>query len=80
MLAKVALFMSLIIMKKSSIGPLITSIILVLVAALFIFVFVSLNRLDKKIIAVQQEIIDNSGNVASIVNFINATTNDQTSN
>ncbi|NLZ74547.1 hypothetical protein GX917_01400 [Candidatus Falkowbacteria bacterium] len=72
--------MSLIIMKKTSIGPLITSIILVLVAALFIFVFVSLNRLDKKIIAVQQEIIDNSGNVASIVNFINATTNDQTSN
>gem|GEM_PF-1785859 len=67
-------------MKKTSIGPLITSIILVLVAALFIFVFVSLNRLDKKIIAVQQEIIDNSGNVASIVNFINATTNDQTSN
>ena len=72
--------MSLIIMKKTSIGPLITSIILVLVAALFIFVFVSLNRLDKKIIAVQQEIIDISGNVASIVNFINATTNDQTSN
>lgn len=66
--------------EKTSIGPLITSIILVLVAALFIFVFVSLNRLDKKIIAVQQEIIDNSGNVASIVNFINATTNDQTSN
>lgn len=65
-------------MKKSFVGPLITGIIMVLVAALFVFVFIMLNRMDKKIIAVQQGIVDNSAKISSIVNFINSATNAQT--
>ncbi len=69
--------MHLIIMKKSIVGPLVTSIVLVLIAALFVFVLISLNRMDKKILAVQQEIVDNSSKVSSIVNFINSANNEQ---
>lgn len=70
--------MHLIIMKKSFVGPLITGIIMVLVAALFVFVFIMLNRMDKKIIAVQQSIVDNSAKTSSIVNFLNSASNAQT--
>lgn len=70
--------MHLIIMKKSFVGPLITGIIMVLVAALFVFVFIMLNRMDKKIIAVQQGVIDNSSKTTSIVNFLNSASNAQT--
>lgn len=70
--------MYLIIMKKSFVGPLITGIVALLIAALFVFVFITLNRMDKKIIAVQQGIVDNSAKISSIVNFINSATNAQT--
>lgn len=65
-------------MKKSIVGPLITTIVLVLVAAMFVFFFVSLNRMDKKLIAVQQTIVDDSAKITAIVNFFNSATNAQT--
>jgi flagellar basal body-associated protein FliL len=64
-------------MKKSIVGPLITTIVLVLVAAMFVFFFVSLNRMDKKLIAVQQTIVDDSAKITAIVNFFNSATNAQ---
>lgn len=65
-------------MKKSFVTPLFTGIVLILVAAAFIFVYITLNRMDKKIITVQQSIADNSGKLTSIVNFLNSASNAQT--
>lgn len=65
-------------MKKTFVGPLITIIVLVLLAAMFIYFYISLNRMDKKITAVQQNIIDDSAKINAIVNFFNSATNAQT--
>lgn len=60
------------------IGPLLTIIALVIVAAMFVYFYVQLNRLDKKIIAQQTVISTDSGKITAIVNFFNANTNKQT--
>jgi flagellar basal body-associated protein FliL len=65
-------------MKKSFITPLITIIILVLLGAMFVYFYVTLNRLEKKITTVQTAIADDSGKISAIVNFFNANTNAQT--
>ncbi len=57
------------------IGPLLTIIALVIVAAMFIYFFIQLNRLDKKLIAQQTVIATDSGKISAIVNFFNANTN-----
>jgi hypothetical protein len=62
-------------MKKSMIGPLLTIIALVIVAAMFIYFYIQLNRLDKKLIAQQTVIATDSGKISAIVNFFNANTN-----
>ena len=65
-------------MKKSLVGPLITIIVVLLLAASFVYFYVSLNRMDKKITAVQQSIVDDSSKLTAIVNFFNSATNAQT--
>jgi len=65
-------------MKKSFVGPLITTIIVLLVAAMFVYFYISLNRMDKKITAVQQSVVDDSAKLTAIVNFFNSATNAQT--
>lgn len=65
-------------MKKSFIGPLVTIIILVLLGAMFVYYYISINRLDKKIMTLQQGIADNSNKTAAIVNFFNSNLNAQT--
>jgi len=65
-------------MKKSLIGPLLTVIALVLIGAMFVYFYVSLNRLDKKIMAVQTTTIEDSNKITAIVNFFNANVNAQT--
>ncbi|MFA5131409.1 MAG: hypothetical protein WC467_03200 [Patescibacteria group bacterium] len=62
-------------MKKSFVGPLITSIIVLLVAALFVYFYISLNRMDAKITAVQTSIVDDSTKLTAIVNFFNSAAN-----
>ena len=57
------------------IGPLLTIIALVLLAAMFIYFYVQLNRLDKKIVAEQTVISTDTGKISAIVNFFNANTN-----
>ena len=59
-------------MKKSFIGPLVTIIAMVLLIALFVYFYISLNRLEKKIMAVQTVISEDSGKITAIVNFFNA--------
>jgi len=65
-------------MKKSFVGPLITTIIVLLVAAMFVYFYISLNRMDKKITAVQQSVVDDSAKLTAIVNFFNTATNAET--
>lgn len=65
-------------MKKSFVGPFITIIILVVIAALFVYFYLSLNRLEKRSIAMQQVIAEDSNKIAAIVNFFNANANAQT--
>lgn len=62
-------------MKKSMIGSILTIIALVIVAAMFVYFYVQLGRLDKKIIAQQTVISADSGKITAIVNFFNANTN-----
>lgn len=57
------------------IGPLLTIIALVLLAAMFIYFYVQLNRTDKKIIAEQAVIASDTAKIGAIVNFFNANTN-----
>lgn len=64
-------------MKKSFVGPLITTIVVLLVAAMFVYFYISLNRMDKKITAVQQSVVDDSAKLTAIVNFFNSATNAQ---
>jgi len=65
-------------MKKTLIEPILTVIVLVLVGAMFVYFYMSLNRLDNKISAMQETIITDSGQITSIVNFFNANANAQT--
>jgi hypothetical protein len=65
-------------MKKSFVGPLITAIIMLLIVAMFVYVYISLNRLDKKIDAVRQVTVSDSAKITAIVNFFNSATNAQT--
>jgi len=62
-------------MQKSFIGPLITVIALVLIGSMFVYFYVSLNRMEEKVMAVQTAIAEDSSKITAIVNFFNANTN-----
>ncbi len=64
-------------MKKSFIGPLLTVIALALVLAMFIYFYVSLNRMEKRLTTVQTSLVEDSGKITAIVNFFNANANAQ---
>lgn len=65
-------------MKKSLIGPIVSVIIGLLIIAMFIYVHISLNRMDTKILATQQAISEDSAKISAIVNFFNTAQNAQT--
>lgn len=65
-------------MKKTLIGPILTVLVLVLVGAMFVYFYVSLGRLEKKFLAVQTVVVEDSNKITSIVNFFNANINAQT--
>lgn len=62
-------------MKKNLIGPLATVIIMIVLAAMFVYFYVSLNRLEKKMIAAQTTIVDDSAKINAVVNFFNSNLN-----
>lgn len=62
-------------MKKSLIVPIIGGIAALLIAAMFVYFYISLNRMDKQIIAIQQSAVDDSAKITAIVNFINSAQN-----
>jgi YbbR domain-containing protein len=59
-------------MKKKPFNSIVTVIALVLVGAMFVYFYVSLNRLDNKLKTVSTTIQTNSSKITSIVNFINS--------
>lgn len=65
-------------MKKTLIGPILTVVAIVLVGAMFVYFYISLNRLDEKLMTIQTTTIADSGKITSIVNFFNAGNNAQT--
>lgn len=58
-------------MRKSLVGPILTVIGVVLVAALFIYFYISLNRLEARVTAAQTEISTDYNKIQAIVSFIN---------
>lgn len=63
-------------MKKSLFGPIVGVIIGLLVVAMFVYVHISLNRMDKKIIEVQQTVVEDSAKISAVVNFFNSSQNE----
>ncbi len=65
-------------MKKSLIGPLLTIIGLALIGVMFVYFYLSINKIEKKLMAVQTSTIEDSSKITAIVNFFNANLNAQT--
>lgn len=65
-------------MKKTLIGPLLTVIGLALIGAMFVYFYLSINKLEKKLMAVQAATVEDSSKITAIVNFFNANVNAQT--
>jgi hypothetical protein len=65
-------------MRKNFIGPILGALALAAVAALFVYFYIQINRLDKKVIAVQTAVVQDSANIQGIVNFFNSNLNAQT--
>jgi len=62
-------------MKKISINVFLTVIVMILLAGMFVYFFLQLNRLDKKITAVNTTIAENATQISAIVNFFNSNAN-----
>lgn len=65
-------------MRKNFIGPILGALALAAVAALFVYFYIQIGRLDKKVIAVQTAVVQDSANIQGIVNFFNSNLNAQT--
>jgi len=64
-------------MKKDLIGPIITVIVVILLTAMFVYFYISLNRLDKQTVALRDTTVTQSNQVTAIINFFNANANAQ---
>ena len=62
-------------MKKISVNTFLTIIVMILLAGMFVYFFLQLNRMDKKITAVNTTIVENANQISAIVNFFNSNTN-----
>lgn len=65
-------------MKKSLIGPILTCSALVFLLGIFIYFYISLNRIEKKAIDLRNATVTDSGKITAIVNFLNSNVNAQT--
>jgi beta-lactamase regulating signal transducer with metallopeptidase domain len=64
-------------MNNNIFNKLAAIILLVLIAGLLVFFYVSLNRMDKKLTDLQTNVVDNSNSINEVVNFFNANINAQ---
>jgi CHASE3 domain sensor protein len=65
-------------MKKTLIGPILTGLVLLVIAAMFVYFYLQLNRLEKKTIALQTTIVNDTEQVNAVINFLNSNLNAQT--
>lgn len=65
-------------MKKTLVNSLLIGFAVLIIAALFTYFYISLNRADKRLIAMQTSISQDSSKISSIVNFFNSNLNAQT--
>lgn len=62
-------------MPKNMIGKLAMIILLIVMAGLFVYFYVTLNRVDKQLVTVQTTLTRDSAKVTEIVNFFNTNLN-----
>ena len=62
-------------MKNTMINKISAVVILALLAGLLTYFYISLNRMDKKLVNIQTVVVESSGTVSEIVNFFNANIN-----
>ncbi len=67
-------------MQNNNLAKLATIILLMMMAGLFVYFYISLNRVDKKLVEIQDSMVQDSARIQSIVNFFNANINAQTNN
>lgn len=61
-------------MRKKFLSSLLVILLVILVAAAFVYFYVQINRLDKKIIANRATTAKDAAQIGQIVNFLNANT------
>lgn len=64
-------------MRKTLVGPLLTVIAVLLVTAMFVYFYISVNRLEKKAIEIQSAAVTDSGKLSAVINFFNSNLNAQ---
>lgn len=62
-------------MQKNMLGQLATIIIMVIMAGLFVYFYITLNRVDKKLTEMETNVAQDSAKISSIVNFFNTNLN-----
>jgi hypothetical protein len=59
-------------MKKSLVGTIAGVVVGLVIVAMFIYVHISLNRMDKNVLAIQQTVVEDSAKITAVVNFFNS--------
>ena len=67
-------------MKNTMFGKIVAVIVLLAVAGLLTYFYISMNRMDKKMDELQTSMSETSGAVNEVVNFFNASLNAQNNN
>lgn len=62
-------------MKKKLLGPILTGVALLLLAGMFVYFFMSLNKIDKKTQEIAEIVSQNSGQSSAIINYLNTNLN-----
>ncbi len=62
-------------MQKNMLGKLATIIFMVIMAGLFVYFYITLNRVDKKLDDMQTNLTQDGAKISEIVNFFNANLN-----
>lgn len=64
-------------MRKTLVGPILTVIAVLLVAAMFVYFYISINKLEKKTMEIQSAAVTDAGKLSAVVNFFNSNLNAQ---
>ena len=65
-------------MKKKLIGPLVTAVVVILLAGSFVYLHFQLNKMEKKAMEIRTSAVNDSAQISGIINFLNSNLNAQT--